>query len=87
MDNNILCVFGLILDIIGGYLIYKFGLPPTNLGGGDTYITEDYDDQLEDLNTRFYTTFSKMGIHLVCLGFCLQMCYYLIPMILIHFVH
>jgi len=63
---------GLIFDIMGVGLLYKFGLPPNvNRRGVSYYILEKVDED-EIKKAKRFDKYSKVGIWLIFLGFALQ---------------
>jgi len=64
---------GLILDILGVLLLWRFGLPPRVNRGGASYLMLEGIDQDELKREARYDFRSRMGLLLVGLGFALQL--------------
>ena len=73
MSNTSFSAFGLILDIIGVILLWRFGLPPSIDRGGAEYLVSGAADEEEVKMARFYDRLSHIGIGLVILGFVFQL--------------
>lgn len=63
---------GLILDIIGAYLIFKYGLPEEVSRTGSIGLILEQEDEEEKEKGKKYDTFSKIGFYLLILGFIFQ---------------
>jgi len=63
---------GLILDIIGAIIIYKFGLPENVDRSGTTYLISDEVDKNEKDKAKKYDRNSSWGISFLIIGFMLQ---------------
>lgn len=79
MTTNFISLFGLILDIVGAYLLYVFAIPNLNLGGGSLLVSEDFDEKEYKYLKAYYDTLTTLGIRLIILGFVVQLSYYFIP--------
>jgi hypothetical protein len=64
---------GLILDIIGAYLIFKYGLPEELSRTGATFIITEEEDPDEIVKAKKYDKLSKLGFRLLIVGFLLQL--------------
>jgi hypothetical protein len=64
---------GLILDIIGAGLLWKFGLPAEITRSGATFLTTEGRDQSEVARARHYDQASSWGFGLLVVGFALQL--------------
>lgn len=73
MSNTDLSAFGLVLDIIGVFLLWRFGLPPLIDRGGDEYLVSGVTNKEEAKRAKYYDRFSHIGIGLVILGFVFQL--------------
>jgi hypothetical protein len=63
---------GLIFDMIGVLLLFKYGLPSKVLEGGyGGYITEQPDKD-EEAKYKKYKTCSNVGLSFIVLGFLIQ---------------
>lgn len=69
---------GLLCDIAGAFLIWKYGLPEPITKTGAIYITHGV-DEAEKKKAESYETFSKWGLKLLILGFILQLISNFIP--------
>ena len=56
---------GLILDIIGAYLIFKYGLPEEVSRTGSIGLTLEQEDEEEKALGIKYDKFSKIGFYLL----------------------
>ena len=63
---------GLILDVIGVILIWRFGLPPSVDKTGQIHITAAGVDKEEIKKGKNYDRISRIGLMLLILGFGLQ---------------
>jgi len=63
---------GLILDIIGAIIIFRFGLPENISRTGNQYIVTSRKDQSEIDKAKLYDFMSLIGISLLIIGFILQ---------------
>ena len=64
---------GLILDIIGAALIFKYGLPEEISRNGNSYRISEQDDSYEKDIAKRYDKLSKLGFRLLIVGFLLQL--------------
>ena len=64
---------GLILDITGAVLIFKYGLPEEISRNGNSYRISEQDDSYEKEKAKKYDKVSKLGFRLLILGFILQL--------------
>jgi hypothetical protein len=64
---------GLILDIIGAILIYRFGLPDEVSRSGTTVIIIEHEDENEKLKALKYDKYSRIGFWLLIMGFMFQL--------------
>ena len=65
--------FGLILDIIGAYLLFKFGLPPSIDRTGVEHLVGGEIDSAEVKKGKLYDSRSAIGFKLLILGFVFQL--------------
>jgi len=73
MNGNLVNGLGLIADIIGALLVWRFGLPePISRAGVRHLIAED-SDEAEIATPAMYDRWSHLGIALLVLGFALQL--------------
>ena len=71
--QKIISSVGLILDIVGALLIWKYGLPESiNRKGMGFLVLESVDDE-QILKAKRYDRLSKIGLSLLILGFSLQL--------------
>ena len=63
---------GLVLDIIGVILLWKFGLPESINRQGHSYICWDGVDTEEINKAAKYDKLAKLALTLIILGFVLQ---------------
>lgn len=64
---------GLLLDIIGAILIYKYGLPEEVSRSGTTVIIMEQEDEDEKLKALKYDKCSRIGFWLLIIGFMFQL--------------
>jgi hypothetical protein len=64
---------GLILDIAGVVLVWRFGLPPRVNRGGASYFMLEETDQDELKREARYDRLSRAGLGLVVVGFAIQL--------------
>jgi hypothetical protein len=64
---------GLILDIIGAILIYKYGLPEEVSRSGTTVIIMEQEDEDEKLKALKYDKYSRKGFWSLIMGFIFQL--------------
>jgi len=65
--------FGLILDIIGAYLIFKYGLPEKIDREGHNQVIVGGTDEKEIQKAKKYDFRAKGGILCLMIGFALQL--------------
>ena len=65
--------FGLLLDIVGVVLIWRFGLPEPILRSGAKYLITGMTDEKEKEKAGRFHTLSKVGLGLIIIGFVLQL--------------
>lgn len=68
MSSTCLTQMGLILDILGGVIILRFGLP-SKVDQGDRRVTEREPDHI---GNRRIKIFANVGLGLLILGFVFQ---------------
>lgn len=71
--SNCVNSFGLLLDIVGVMLIWRFGLPEPILRSGAKYLITGMIDEKEKEKAEHFHTLSKVGLGLVIIGFVLQL--------------
>jgi hypothetical protein len=64
---------GLVLDICGAILLWKYGLPESISREGHQYIVLGQKDEAEAAKAKTYDRWSKLGLSLLILGFVLQL--------------
>jgi hypothetical protein len=64
---------GLVLDIAGALLLWKYGLPGSISREGHVYLALEQDDEEEKAKARKYDQWSYGGLTLLILGFGLQL--------------
>jgi len=65
--------FGLIFDIVGVLLIWKYGIPEPISKDGTVSIAFEGIDESEKMKAKRYDRVSHVGIFLLVLGFALQL--------------
>ncbi|MDD5456572.1 MAG: hypothetical protein PHV30_06015 [Candidatus Margulisbacteria bacterium] len=71
--SNILNSLGLILDIVGACMIFKFGLPENINKEGHSHLILEQIDEKEKKKAQNYDSFSVVGLSLLIFGFLLQL--------------
>lgn len=71
--GNFINSFGLILDIIGAILIFKYGIPEKISRKGEIFFTGNEEDEDEKLVAKKYDYYSRIGLILIIIGFSLQL--------------
>jgi len=64
---------GLLLDICGAILLWKYGLPEAISREGHCYLVLGQKDEAEAAKARTYDCWSRLGLALLILGFALQL--------------
>ncbi len=64
---------GLVLDICGAVLLFKYGLPAEISRTGATYIITEQSDEAEVKKARKYDRLGRLGLALLVGGFVLQL--------------
>ena len=64
--------FGLVFDILGAILLFKFGLPEDVSRSGHTYLVLEQEDSNEKAKGVFYDRWGKVGLVSLIIGFLLQ---------------
>ena len=64
---------GLVFDIIGARLIFKYGIPPRIDAQGHQHLILEQIDEDEKAKAATYIKRSEVGIGLLILGFALQL--------------
>ena len=72
MTNNTINTIGLIIDIIGIILLFKFGLPSEVSKTGDVLLLLEETNESEKRKWIRYNTWSKIGLGLIIIGFLFQ---------------
>lgn len=81
--SNIFNIVGLILDIIGVLMLFKYGIPPEVSKDGSFAITINIPGETEIAKAKGkkYTRLSNLALTLLFLGFFIQLVANLIPWI------
>ena len=66
-------IFGLIADIVGVVMLFKYGLPEIERTGGAEKITTSRVDELAIRLEAKYDCMGKVGLVLIVLGFLMQL--------------
>ena len=64
---------GLLLDVVGVLLLFKFGLPEDVRRKGEGYLLLEETDEAEIAKGRRYDFWARVALGLVVLGFVLQL--------------
>jgi hypothetical protein len=70
---------GLILDILAGLILLRFGLPPQIDPQGHIHLILEQEDGDEKKLAKNYTLMSRIGVVLLIFGFLLQLASNYIP--------
>ena len=65
--------FGLLLDIVGVVIIWKYGLPEPLSRTGANHIIAEQSDDAEAAKAARYDRLSMVGLGLLVVGFLLQL--------------
>lgn len=71
--SNCVNSFGLLLDIVGVVLIWRFGLPEPISRSGAKYLVTGQTDEAEKAKAERFHNLSKIGLGLLIAGFALQL--------------
>ena len=71
--SHLINSIGLVLDIVGVVIIWRYGLPEPLSREGAIYIIAEQSDRAEKLKAARYDLLSKIGLFLVLAGFALQL--------------
>ena len=63
---------GLLLDIIGVCLVFKFGLPEDVRRSGASFLRLENDDPVEAAKAARYDSWARVGLLLLIAGFAVQ---------------
>jgi hypothetical protein len=64
---------GLVLDIVGAILLFKFGLPEMERTGGQEKIVTNKFDEAAVAKEERYDRFGKLGLVSLIMGFLFQL--------------
>lgn len=64
---------GLLLDIIGAILLFKFGLPASISREGHIHLITEQVDEEEKKKGKLYDKWGKIGLGLLVIGFIFQL--------------
>ena len=71
--STIINSLGLLLDIAGVIMVWRYGLPDTLSREGAQYIVTGQTDQAEKAKAARFDVLSKVGLALIMGGFTLQL--------------
>lgn len=71
--SNIINIIGLLFDIIGVLVLFKFGLPPDVSRGGLSYYVSLETDRDEERKANKYINISRLALGFIVLGFFFQL--------------
>ena len=72
-SEGIVSSLGLVADIIGAVLIFKYGIPPRIDPHGHQHLILEQIDEEEKAKATVYIKRSEVGVGLLILGFALQL--------------
>lgn len=64
---------GLVMDVVGVLLLFKFGLPEDVRRNGEGYLILEETDQSEIAKAKRYDFWARIALGLVVLGFVAQL--------------
>jgi len=64
---------GLLMGIVGTFLLYKFGLPEHIDRNGHIHLILEQDDELERAKAKKYDNLSRLALILLFMGFSFQL--------------
>lgn len=64
---------GLVADIIGAIMLWRFGLPEEFSRSGAVHLIAEQPDEAERAKAKHYDVLAKVGIGLLIAGFSLQL--------------
>lgn len=64
---------GLVLDILGVVLLFKFGLPASISRTGTSFLALEGEDKAERAKAQRYDFWARVGLALLIVGFLLQL--------------
>ncbi|MBC7557527.1 MAG: hypothetical protein H7195_11265 [Chryseobacterium sp.] len=73
MNSNLINSIGLVFDIIGVILLFKYGLPSEVSKTGAIGLIMEQTDESEVAKWRKYNLFSKIGLSFILVGFLFQL--------------
>lgn len=73
MNSVVMNSVGLLFDIGGVILVFIYGLSPIIVPSGHQLLATADIDQDEIRKARQYRKYSRIGLALIVLGFCLQL--------------
>lgn len=73
MNPSLLNEVGLLFDIVGVVLLWRFGLPPSVDRMGYKYIVTSDRNEAEIASAKRYDLLSHIGLGLIVVGFLLQL--------------
>jgi hypothetical protein len=73
VTSTIVNSIGLILDIAGVVLVWRYGLPESVSREGAQYIITEQTDERERMKAARFDLLSKIGLGLIIGGFALQL--------------
>lgn len=65
---QILNIIGLLLDITGVIILFKYGLPADVNPYGHTYLIAEQEDDQEKIKAKKYKKLSRMALTLIIIG-------------------
>jgi len=71
--SNLVNSIGLVCDIIGAVLIWRYGLPEPISRSGAVHLILEQTDETEKAKARLYDRFALCGIVLIVGGFLFQL--------------
>lgn len=81
MNSYLINLIGLILDILGVLVLFKYGLPSEVTKDGHVGYTASQSDPIERAKWYKYNRMAKVGLGLLIAGFVLQAASDIIPML------
>tara|TARA_R110000796_G_scaffold252631_3_gene389366 strand:- start:27960 stop:28196 length:237 start_codon:yes stop_codon:yes gene_type:complete len=72
MTSNTINTIGLVFDIIGVLMLFKYGLPSEISKEGTVFLAVQKSDESEKKKWKKYNFWSKVGLVLILIGFTFQ---------------
>jgi hypothetical protein len=78
--SNYLNIIGLVFDLIGVIMLFRFGLPPDITRSGSVYLIAEQEDPIEKDKAKKFERLSWIALIAIIIGFSLQIVANLTPL-------